>query len=99
MSHRHLTQEERYQIYAFKKAGFKQNKIAQEVGVSESTISRELNRNKGLKGYRPKQAQKMADKRKAEKQKTRIKREDWQTVESHLLKAWSPEQVSDHLKL
>jgi len=50
MSHKHLTQDQRYQIYAFKKAGFKQNKIAEEIGVSASTISRELNRNKGLRG-------------------------------------------------
>lgn len=73
MSYKHFTQDERYQIYAFKKAGFKQNKIAKEIGVSESTISRELARNKGLRGYRPIQAQRMADQRKRNKQKKRIK--------------------------
>jgi len=60
-----LTQEQRYQIYAFMKANFSQTDIAQEIGVNKSTICRELKRNQGLKGYRPKQAHIMAvDRRK-----------------------------------
>ena len=38
--------------------------MAALLGVSESTISRELTRNEGKKGYRPKQAQIKADNRK-----------------------------------
>lgn len=37
-----LTQEQRYQIYAMKRAGFSQVEMASEVGVHASTISREL---------------------------------------------------------
>ena len=51
-----LTREQRYQIYALKKAGHSQNKIALLVEVHKSTISRELKRNTGQRGYRPKQA-------------------------------------------
>ena len=51
-----LTQEQRYQIYAFLKINFSISDIAKEIGVHKSTISRELKRNKGKKGYRPKQA-------------------------------------------
>lgn len=36
------------------------------LGVSPSTICREMQRNKGKKGYRPKQAQIKADKRKTQ---------------------------------
>jgi IS30 family transposase len=51
-----LTQEQRYHIYAFLKVGFSQSAIASEINVHKSTICRELKRNKGQKGYRPKQA-------------------------------------------
>nr|VFK62203.1 MAG: Helix-turn-helix domain-containing protein [Candidatus Kentron sp. TC] len=49
-----LTQEQRYQTYALKKVGHTQAEIARTVGVHKSTISRELRRNSGRKGYRPK---------------------------------------------
>ena len=39
-----LTQEQRYQIYAFLKAGFSQSAVSFEIGVHKSTISRELRR-------------------------------------------------------
>ena len=50
-----LTEEDRIYIYAMKQAGKRQNEIATELGVHSSTISRELARNTGLRGYRPKQ--------------------------------------------
>ena len=52
-----LTYEQRCQIYALKKTGSSQQLIASVVGVSQGTISRELNRNSGKRGYRYKQAQ------------------------------------------
>jgi len=51
-----LTREERYQIYALKQAGHQQSEIAKMLDRHKSTISRELRRNRGLRGYRPKQA-------------------------------------------
>jgi IS30 family transposase len=36
-----LTQEERYQIKAYKESGLTQSKIAQKLGRAKSTISRE----------------------------------------------------------
>ena len=42
-----LTEYQRYQIYALKKAGHDQQCIAATVAVSPSTISRELRRNQG----------------------------------------------------
>ena len=51
-----LTEYQRYQIYALKKAGHDQQCIAATVAVSPSTISRELRRNQGQRGYRPGQA-------------------------------------------
>ena len=55
-----LTQEERYQIEALLKAGHPQSGIATVLKRHKSTISREFRRNRGLRGYRPKQAQRLA---------------------------------------
>jgi IS30 family transposase len=55
-----LTHEQRYQIYSLLKAGLNQTEIANNIQVHKSTISRELRRNRGLKGYRPKQAHEFA---------------------------------------
>jgi IS30 family transposase len=58
-----LTYEQRCQIYALMKTGNSQSKIRSAIGVSQSTISRELQRNIGLKGYRYKQAQNLTKNR------------------------------------
>ncbi len=61
--YKQLNQEQRYQISGLLKAGLKQTKIAAELGVDKGTISRELKRNAGKRGWRPKQAQSMRDTR------------------------------------
>ena len=92
-----LTQEQRYQIYALKKMGHTQSEIAQVLEVDRSTICRELSRNTGERGYRPKQAHEKAMQRRV-KAKTRIGAGDWKVVEAKLRQDWSPEQVSGWLK-
>jgi len=51
-----LTREERYQIYGLRQVGCQQSEIAQVLGRHKATISRKLRRNRGLRGYRPRQA-------------------------------------------
>lgn len=92
-----LTCHQRYHIYTFLKAGFCQTEIAEAIGVNKSTISRELRRNRGRKGYRPKQAQRFAHERQ-NKTQARIKAEDWRLIESLISLDWSPEQISDYCK-
>ena len=46
-----LTQEERYQIEALLKMGHHQSEIAVVLNRDKSTISREVRRNRGLRGY------------------------------------------------
>ena len=60
-NYKQLNQTQRYQIDILKKAGKNQKQILELLGLSESTISRELKRNQGKKGYRPKQTQIKAD--------------------------------------
>ena len=99
-NYQQLTLEERYQIYAFKKAGFNQSQIASEIGISKSTIFRELRRNKGQRGYRPRQAHCLANARRQSKNNaTKIESTTWQKIESLILKDWSPEQISGYLKV
>jgi IS30 family transposase len=56
MDYKHLTEEERYQIDDLRREGFNQAEIARNMGRSPSTLSRELRRNAGERGWRPKQA-------------------------------------------
>ena len=99
MSYTQLTREQRYQIYALKKANHSQAEMAAIVGCHKSTISRELSRNGGQRGYRPKQAQELALARKQSARRPRIGPATWSSVESLLLKQWSPEQISGRLTL
>ncbi len=92
-----LTQEQRYQISAMKKIGHRQKEIAEEIGVHKSTISREVRRNTGERGYRPKQAHEKAMGRRS-KSKVQIGEVVWEIVEEKLRQDWSPEQVSGWLK-
>ena len=92
-----LTQEQRYQISTMKKIGSSQKEMAEEIGVHKSTISREVRRNTGERGYRPKQAHEKALGRRANA-KVQIGAAVWKIVEEKLRQDWSPEQVSGWLK-
>lgn len=94
-----LTQEQRYQIYAFLKAGFSQPTIASEINVHKSTICRELQRNRGLKGYRPKQANvKATNRRQVAAKYVKLRPKIITLVNSLIQQDFSPEQVSGSLK-
>jgi IS30 family transposase len=94
-TYQHLVCEERYKISAYLKAGFNQIQIARELGVHKSTISREVRRNRGLRGYRPKQANEMAIKRRSLCcNAVRITDADWKLVDACLKEKMSPEQIS-----
>jgi len=98
--YRRLRDIDRGVIYRMNKAGKTQIDIAQALGVSQGTISKELRRNTGKKGYREKQSQKLADdrqKQKASRGKI-IVNELEQEVRRRLRLKHSPEQISIGLK-
>ena len=97
MTYTQLTREQRYQIYALMKAGLCQTEIAKVIGVHKSTISRERRRNRGLRGYRPKQAHHFAEIRRAKTARARISPDTWILIEHLLQDDWSPEQISGWL--
>ena len=99
MSHYHqLTKVQRYQIDVLKKAKNKQKDIALLIGVSASTISRELKRNTGQRGYRPKQAHhKALTRRKKADKAIKMTAEVVSSIEARIRLEWSPEQISGWL--
>ena len=98
--YRHLTQDERCQIHALMRRGFSQRAIGDDLGVSQGTISREVSRNKGKRGYRFKQAQEFAARRRSagSKHATVLTPALLAIAESMLVgEQWSPEQIAGRL--
>lgn len=94
-----IHQENRFEIYELKNSGLSSRKIAETIGKHFSTISRELKRNIGQKGYRPNQANAKADARKKMSKKfIKMTSKLIEKIESMLLQDWSPEQISGVLK-
>jgi IS30 family transposase len=96
--YKQLTEGQRYQISALLKARTFQKDIALILGVSPPTISRELERNTGKRGYRPKQAHIKAERRRQEAGKAiKMTFEMVKLIETRIQLDWSPEQVSGWL--
>jgi len=98
--YKQLTREQRYQISGLKKAGLNQSQIADELVVHKSTISREFRRNKGRRGWHPKQAQELRGARRkncANAQRHSLL--EWTEVERLIRQDMSPEQASQRLAL
>ena len=97
-TYQQLTYEQRCQISALMKSGCSQRKIAETIGTTQPTVSRELARNTGGRGYRHKQAQERTVQRRAEaSQPTKMTPDMITVVESKLRVEWSPEQISGWL--
>lgn len=100
MSHTHLSQAERYQIYALHKVKQSARQIATVLHRHHTTISRELKRNAGERGYRAKQADTKALMRSGQSRNAkRISDSDWRSVEMFLSFQHSPEQIANRLGL
>jgi len=98
MNYKQLTLEQRYQLSGLLKSGMSQRSLANALEVHESTISRELRRNRGQRGYRPKQAHDLALRRRHQSAKS-IK---WtphlaRLVTGRLKQQWSPDQIAQVL--
>lgn len=100
MGYQQLTAIQRYQISDFLKSGWTQKRISWELGFHPSTISREIKRNLGKRGYRPRQAhQKAMQRRSVASSRAVICGQAWEEVRSGLQQQWSPEQISGRLKV
>ena len=99
MHYTHLAKEERYYVFNSLKSGKSMRQIAREINRHVSTVSREVARNKGFRGYRYLQAEAKSQERQANKGKARILPSTWLTVERSILLDLSPEQISGLLAL
>jgi transposase, IS30 family len=96
----HLTFHEREFLYRLLKARKPKTEIAELMGRNRSTIYREIQRNTGGRGYRPKQAQRKAEERRLRcRRKPKMNDRKLRSLVSRLLKkAWSPDQISRRLR-
>lgn len=92
----HLTFQEREILYRLNQAKRPKAEIAEVLGRDRSTVYRELNRNTGGRGYRPKQAQRKADERRlACRGEPKMKDPQLKKhVTRSLKKGWSPDQIA-----
>jgi IS30 family transposase len=96
----HVTRDIRSQIYALKATGISMREIAFIVNLDVSSISREIQRNTGARGYRYKQADAKAVERRsnASCKPKKLTLMLIAIIEEKLLEGWSPEQISGRLK-
>lgn len=99
MIYKQLTLIQRVMIYILKANNFTQTQIAAQLGVNKSTISRELKRNTGKRGYRCKQAHQLATVRRQRSMKRVRFTDNIKMIAERLIRQeWSPEQISGFLK-
>ncbi|WP_220017494.1 helix-turn-helix domain-containing protein [Candidatus Rhabdochlamydia oedothoracis] len=94
----HLTYDQRCQIYILQARGDTSSSIANILKVHHSTISRELKRNKGQRGYRHQQAQEKAFLRKNSQPNKKMTPQIVTRIEEKIKLQWSPIQISGWLK-
>jgi len=103
MGYKHLNEDDRYEIDDLLREGLHQVDIAEHLGRSPSTISRELARNKGERGWKPKQAETKAQARltaRGSANAQRVSDESWLYAKRHLEEdQWSPEQIAGRIKI
>lgn len=97
----HLTYEERCQIYALKQRGDSLAQIARQLRVDKSTVSREIRRNTGGRGYRYKQAHEYAKERRklASRRPRKMDEAVIRLIREKLSLQWSPDQIAGWLRL
>jgi IS30 family transposase len=94
MKYQQLTEGQRYQIALLYGESFSYRDIALRVGISKSTVSRELRRNATPEGYTPENAQRLCEQRRMKAAKRSVSQSTIDFVEFALAWKWSPEQIS-----
>jgi len=94
-----LTEDERYQIYEGVTESRSHREIAALISKHHSAVSREVKRNTGLRGYRPKQAQEKTQERQQNKPRYRKLTPEVQSlITENIQDEWSPDQIQGRLR-
>ena len=99
MTYKRVTKEDRKHIYRWSREGCGVREIARRLGKAAGSISRELRRNRGRRGYRHQQADwkaKERAKRPGPRRFTEVVRLD---AEKRLREGWTPEIISGRARL
>jgi len=101
---RYLSYRDRVQIEIYIKEGLSNNEIGRRLKTSPSTITREINRNKGgpkRKSYQADFAHQRAKMRRYGASSVNARKDPkvWDYVESKLKKGWTPELISGRIRL
>lgn len=99
MTYKRMSAEERRLIYQWRREGIGVKDISKLLGRSASSISREIKRNTGKRGYRPKQAHKKAQWRARRRGARRFTDEVREDAERRLREGWTPEMICGRAKL
>ena len=99
MTYKRMTEADRRHIHRWCQEGDGLRELARRLGRAASSISRELSRNTGGRGYRPKQAHEQAQKRALRPGPRRFTDEIRAEVESRLKQGLTPEIISERARL
>jgi len=99
MTYRRVTKEERKFIYRWRQEGLGPREMGRRLGRSAGSISREIRRNSGRRGYRPKQAHAMAQHRARRAGPRRFTLKVRADAEKRLREGWTPEIISGRARL
>lgn len=99
MAYKRVTKEERRLIHRWRQEGLGPREIGRRLGRSASSLSREISRNSGKRGYRPKQAHAKAQQRARRAGPRRFTPEVRADAEQRLREGWTPEIISGRARL
>ena len=99
MAYSRVTREERNHIHRWRQESLGVREMAARLGRSPSSISRELVRNTGRRGYRPRQAHHLAQERALRPGPRRFTEEVRLDAEARLREGWTPEIISGRARL
>jgi len=98
-AYKRVTAEGRGLIYRWRREGEKQSEIARRLARNPGSISREIERNTGLKGYRPKQAHEKAQAHARRPGPRRFTAEVRADAEARLREGWTPAIIGGRARL
>ena len=99
MAYKRVTGEERRLIYRWRQDNESVREMARRLGRAASSIAREVVRNTGGRGYRPKQAHEMAQERAMRPGPRRFTDAVRADAESRIREGWTPESISERARL
>jgi IS30 family transposase len=99
MAYKRVTADEREHIYRWRREGRKQSEIARRLDRDPGSISREITRNTGRRGYRPKQAHVKAQTQAKRTGPRRFTAEVRADAEARLKEGWTPAIIGGRARL